>query len=323
MKTILSSRRNHYVARIGIFLIMVALVAGMVGCASVTLTLSITPTSGGTISPSAGTYSYKQNTVVSLNATAAANYRFVEWTGDDITAIADPTLPETTIKMDKDHSITAKFEQVCFTDEIGPGLWCLFEAGTGVSATIPAGKGAQVDFTPPCTNGTGGMFGESARRMDPNTGGIYSLTGDFDIQMPYELKTWPHANGVRVCLIVGVPGSLDELGIERVSWGPHNDPFPGQEVYLVDDFRGGIHNIQGSISTTDTSGSFRLLRQGNTVYCFYWDGTLKGGLGDWNLFYDRQNWPTPDVYVSVSAWSDENRFGGNAVSVLMGPVEFK
>lgn len=128
-------------ARLSPFLIMVALVAGMVGCANVTLTLSITPTSGGTITPSVGTYSYNQDTVVSLNATAAANYRFVEWTGDDITAIADPTLPETTIKMDKNHSITAKFELVCFTDKIGPGLWCLFEAGTGVSATIPAGGG--------------------------------------------------------------------------------------------------------------------------------------------------------------------------------------
>ena len=33
MKTILSSRRHHYVARVSIFLIAVALIAGMVGCA--------------------------------------------------------------------------------------------------------------------------------------------------------------------------------------------------------------------------------------------------------------------------------------------------
>lgn len=180
----------------------------------------------------------------------------------------------------------------------------------------------EVDIAGNPTNGVNEEFGEGARRIDPNTGDMYSLTGDFDIRMPYELKTWPQANGVRVGLIVGIPGSLDDLKVERVSWGPHYDPFPGQEVYLVDDFRGGIHNIQGSISTTDTSGSLRLLRQGNTVYCFYWDETLKGGLGDWNLFYDRPNWPTPDAYVSVSAWSDESRFGGNTVSVLMGPVEF-
>jgi len=32
MKIVLSSRRHHYVARAGIFLIMVALIAGMVGC---------------------------------------------------------------------------------------------------------------------------------------------------------------------------------------------------------------------------------------------------------------------------------------------------
>jgi len=32
MKTILSSRRCHYAARVSIFLIVVALIAGMVGC---------------------------------------------------------------------------------------------------------------------------------------------------------------------------------------------------------------------------------------------------------------------------------------------------
>ena len=32
MKTILSSRRHHYVARVSIFLVMAALIAGMVGC---------------------------------------------------------------------------------------------------------------------------------------------------------------------------------------------------------------------------------------------------------------------------------------------------
>ena len=71
MKIILSSRRHHYVARVSIFLITVALIAGMVGCGQLMhYTLTITSTAGGTVTtPGVGTFTYEAGTVVNLVAT--------------------------------------------------------------------------------------------------------------------------------------------------------------------------------------------------------------------------------------------------------------
>jgi hypothetical protein len=87
MKIILSSRRRHYLARIGLFLITAALIAGMLGCASggeaappspyyVLITNS---TAGGSVTiPGEGTFTYDPGELVDLVAEAEEGYRFVE-----------------------------------------------------------------------------------------------------------------------------------------------------------------------------------------------------------------------------------------------------
>jgi len=72
-------------------------------------TLTISSTTGGSITPATGTHSYPQGTVVNLTATAAAGYEFVNWTGGPV---ADANDPSTTITMDGDYSIKANFEGV-------------------------------------------------------------------------------------------------------------------------------------------------------------------------------------------------------------------
>src|SRR4030042_241611 len=114
MKVILSSRRYHYIGRLSIFLIMVALMAGMVGCGgaaggSESYTLTITSTAGGTVTtPGTGTYTYDAGTVVNLVATPAAGYRCVNWTGN-VGTIANVSAASTTITMNGDYSIPANF----------------------------------------------------------------------------------------------------------------------------------------------------------------------------------------------------------------------
>jgi len=117
MKTILSSKRCHRVARIGIFLITVALIAGTVGCGEVTpparYDLTISGTEGGSVtSPGEpGPYTYDEDEVVNLVAEAEEGYRFVNWTGDigEIAHVEDPT---TTITMQGNYEITASFEAI-------------------------------------------------------------------------------------------------------------------------------------------------------------------------------------------------------------------
>ena len=88
MKIIVSSRRRHYAARVSIFLIAIALIAGMVGC-ELAHQLRISSTLGGSITtPGEGTFTYDEGTVVVLVAEAEEDYQFLRWTGD-VDTIAD------------------------------------------------------------------------------------------------------------------------------------------------------------------------------------------------------------------------------------------
>jgi len=110
VKTIVSSRRHHHIARATIFLITVALIAGMAGCASIPqYILTISSTEGGEVTtPGEGTHTYEIGMVVSLVATPNAGYRFVEWTGD-VGTIASVNAASTTTTMNDDYTITAQF----------------------------------------------------------------------------------------------------------------------------------------------------------------------------------------------------------------------
>ena len=113
MKTILSSRRHHYVARVSIFLIMVALIAGMVGCGGVKYDLTIASTAGGSVTtPGERTFTYNQGKVVKLRTCSPIGHRFVNWTGD-MGTIATVNSAWTTITMNGNYSITANFGCSC------------------------------------------------------------------------------------------------------------------------------------------------------------------------------------------------------------------
>jgi len=109
MKIILSSRRHHYLLRVSVFLITVALIAGMVGCAPVQYDLTISSTEGGEVTtPGEDTFTYNEGTVVNLVAEPEDGYHFVNWTGD-VSAIASVNAAITTITMGGDYSILANF----------------------------------------------------------------------------------------------------------------------------------------------------------------------------------------------------------------------
>ena len=95
--------------RVGIFLITVALIAGMTGCVGVKYDLTISSTAGGSVTtPGEGTSTYDEGTIVSLVAEAEEDHQFVEWIGD-VNNIADVYAAETTITMNGNYSITANF----------------------------------------------------------------------------------------------------------------------------------------------------------------------------------------------------------------------
>jgi hypothetical protein len=115
MKIILSSKRHHYLAIVGIFLVALTLIAGIAGCdfsppGGIRHSLSISSTEGGSVTePGEGTFPlYSEGRVVDLMATPDPGYQFDKWTGD-VGTIADVEDATTTITMYSTCVITANF----------------------------------------------------------------------------------------------------------------------------------------------------------------------------------------------------------------------
>jgi len=117
MKTLLGSREHNHLAMASIFLIMVALITGMIGCDGggsngESYTLTITSTFGGSVTePGEGAFIYDEGTTVNLTAAPDAGYQFDDWTGD-VNTLLDRYAETTTIKVDNAYSIIANFEKI-------------------------------------------------------------------------------------------------------------------------------------------------------------------------------------------------------------------
>ena len=135
-----------HVKRISIFLVLVALIAGMTGCVGGDgdnggyYTLIVDFTAGGTVTvddvpiPGKAILSYDAGTVVSLNATPDDGYQFVRWTGDVYT-VDNVHASETIITVNGDYSIVADFEV------LSPVQYSLSIIGPARGAVTAPGEG--------------------------------------------------------------------------------------------------------------------------------------------------------------------------------------
>ena len=97
--------------RVSIFVIVVALIAGVVGCGSAPTRhcLIIVSTEGGNVTlPGEDAFLYNEGTVVNLVAQADEGCRFVSWTGN-VSTIADVEAATTTITINGNYFIYAIF----------------------------------------------------------------------------------------------------------------------------------------------------------------------------------------------------------------------
>ena len=115
MKRVSSRRRGRSIKIVGVFLLVAALVAGVLGCPAeaddpaIQYRLTISSSPGGSVTtPGEGPFTYEEGAVVSLVAEAEEGYEFAGWTGD-VNTIAAVNDVSATITMEGDYSITAKF----------------------------------------------------------------------------------------------------------------------------------------------------------------------------------------------------------------------
>lgn len=202
MNTIAGSQINYQIKRAGIFLTIVALIAGAVGCEPAPgpqHNLTIANTAGGEVTmPGEGTFTYNEGTAVSLIATPDGGYRFVNWTGD-VGTVGGIDSAATTITIDDSYSITANFvAQYVLTidsteggDVVSPGEGTFtYDCGTVVDAVAEAEEGYQfLDWTGDVAN-----IGD----IDAASTAI-TMNGDYTITARFarEVHTWHDLDAVR------------------------------------------------------------------------------------------------------------------------------
>ncbi len=138
----------------------------------------------------------------------------------------------------------------------------------------------------------------------------YALRGDFDIQVDYQLLTWPPDSGVRAGLWIERPPT--SFTVERVSYSS-SDYFTKGDHYTT--------NFADSILlsvTNDTDGKLRLVRTGTAIDGYCYDENS----GNWVLL---QSVPesaisTRDVTFMIRAWGHDYSFGDELVQVSFDNV---
>jgi len=198
MNRMLSSMRRHHMTKIGLSLLIVALIVGMTGCAvgatrPVRYELTIGSAEGGSVNiPGEGTFTCDAGRVVDLEAIPSTGYRFVNWTGDTDT-VNNAYAAFTSVTMNDDYSITANFEETdatyyTLTTSVSPsGGGSVSPAG----GTYAAGKVVTISATATSgyrfVNWTGDVSTIDDRNAASTTitiYGSYSITANFEESPP-------------------------------------------------------------------------------------------------------------------------------------------
>jgi hypothetical protein len=279
MKIILSSRRHHYVARVSIFLVTLALVVGMVGCFQPPpfCKLTITSGAGGSVTtPGEGTFTYVNGEMVNLVAKAEEGYQFAEWT-DDVDTIANVEAATTTINMSGDYSITAKFVKqydltiACTTggSVIVPGEGTFaYDKGTVVNLAAEADEGYRfAEWTGDI--GTIGNVNDATTTITMS--GNYSITANF--VAVYDLTISSTAGGSVTTPREGT-STYDEGTVVNLIAQP-------DEGYRFVEWTGDIGtigNVNDATTTITMSGNYSITANFVAVYDLTISSTVGGSV---------------------------------------------
>lgn len=165
--------------------------------------------------------------------------------------------------------------------------------------------------------GTGPSIQETNQRVevtlpansanDPQAGGFSAgyvsscgLNGDFDVQVDYELLTWPSGSGVRAGLSLS-PAPNATVHRVGLTWDFTGVP---RESYV---FSTGDPNYF-FVGTADLSGGLRLVRTGGTATGYYRSGSDWVPIGSFAV-------TQKGVHYTIGAWSHDDRFGDQLTKV--------
>jgi len=218
MKRIFGSGRNRHLAKVSVFLITAALIAGMSGCGPIQYNLNVSSTEGGeVIEPGEATFTYDRGTLVNLVAEADEGYQFVNWTGN-VSAIADVNADATTITMNGDYSITANFAIAIEIwdwhdlDAVRDNLAGNYNLMNHLDSTTPGYE----ELASPAANGGKGWQPIGTRDYPVD----YTFTGTFDGE-GYEIRDLfinrPAEDNLGLFGTIGEGGFIRNIGVVNAS----------------------------------------------------------------------------------------------------------
>jgi Tol biopolymer transport system component len=128
-----------------------------------------------------------------------------------------------------------------------------------------------------------GIQGNGQSNLGVHVGVNCLLSGDFDVQVDYQLLEWPPGDSVNVGIVAFFTnGSIERSGLQ---FGEFYNSF--------------VDPSFGSVATQDTSGSLRLVRSGGTTTSYYKSG------GTWVPLASAPAQPTTAIVgLSFKSYSD-------------------
>jgi hypothetical protein len=243
--------------RVSVFLIMVALILGMMGCGSapdtdapIEYALNISSTTGGWATVTVDgeetmvgqgqteiIFDIPAGTEVALAASCGEGYRFVKWMGAPVDAVTNPV---TTIDMQNNYEIAAKFEAIPPTYELAMAVYPS-SSGTATDETNagPYPTGAIVSIKAVANMGyrfanwtaPAGVFDNAVATETTFTmpGQIVTINANFELIPTYELTmaVTPVGGGMAIDMtngsryaqgaIVNIEATADQ-GYHFVNW---------------------------------------------------------------------------------------------------------
>lgn len=161
----------------------------------------------------------------------------------------------------------------------------------------PGGSVAEANGSLVASITTTAVPGGQYNQIDEHTGWNCTLNGDFDYQVDYSLLQWPQFGA----FFAQLSAFFADAAVSRSSstFGP---PYNQQ-------YQAWMNGGSGSFSTTDSSGTFRLVRTNGIVSAY-----VRGpSLPDWRLVASGS--APGSTVLGFGLWEPGNTFTGQAASV--------
>ena len=229
------------------------------------LTMAVSPSGGGSVTPAVGSYNYNSEEVVQISATPAAGYKFTGWTGD----VANSQSSSTSVTMNSDKEVTANFaleNDFTLTIDVSPidGGSTSPAAGTHVYAqnqvvTVTATPAAGFQFK----NWLGDVADPNAATTTITISQDKNITAVFEETTPafYELT------------MKATPGGA---GTTTPSLGTHNYS-PGAVVSISASAEAGYHFVSwsGDVADPNSASTTVTMNATKTVTANFEAGSLQ------------------------------------------------